>query len=83
MPRGLVARLALGDKLYGLLAIPTIAAFGPSVRKNHFAGLVEMAACLAVGLAVGLADETRRGDELGLSRSALTMSSCLRLSVLL
>jgi len=58
---GLVARLAFGDKLYGFLAVPTIAPFGPFVSKNHFAGYVEMTACLAVGLAVGLADEARRG----------------------
>jgi O-antigen ligase len=60
---GLVARLAFGDKLYGFLAVPTIAPFGPFVSKNHFAGYVEIAACLAVGLAVGLADEARRGPE--------------------
>ena len=57
---GLVARLAFGDKLYGFLTVPTIAPFGPFVSKNHFAGYVEMAACLAVGLAAGLADEARR-----------------------
>ncbi len=60
---GLVARLAFGDKLYGVLAVPTIAPFGPFVSKNHFAGYVEMAACLALGLAVGLADEARRGRQ--------------------
>jgi O-antigen ligase len=60
---GLVARLAFGDKLYGFLAVPTVAPFGPFVSKNHFAGYVEMAACLAVGLAAGLADEARRGPE--------------------
>jgi hypothetical protein len=59
----LVARLAFGDKLYGFLAVPTIAPFGPFVSKNHFAGYVEIAACLAVGLAAGLADEARRGPE--------------------
>jgi hypothetical protein len=58
---GLVARLVFGDKLYGFLSVPTIAPFGPFVSKNHFAGYVEMAACLAVGLAAGLADEARRG----------------------
>jgi O-antigen ligase len=58
---GLVARLAFGDKLYGFLTVPTIAPFGPFVSKNHFAGYVEMAACLAVGLATGMADEARRG----------------------
>jgi hypothetical protein len=59
----LVARLAFGDKLYGFLAVPTIAPFGPFVSKNHFAGYVEIAACLAVGLAAGIADESRRGPE--------------------
>ena len=59
----LFARLAFGDKLYGFLAVPTIAPFGPFVSKNHFAGYVEIAACLAVGLATGLADEARRGPE--------------------
>jgi hypothetical protein len=57
---GLVARVAFGDKLYGFLTVPTIAPFGPFVSKNHFAGYVEMAACLAAGLATGLADEARR-----------------------
>lgn len=58
---GLVARLAFGDKLYGVFAVPTIAPFGPFVSKNHFAGYVELAACLAIGLAAGLADEARKG----------------------
>ncbi len=35
--------------------------FGPFVSKNHFAGYVEMAALLAVGLATGLASENRVG----------------------
>jgi O-antigen ligase len=60
---GVVARLAFGNKLYGVLAVPTVAPFGPFVSKNHFAGYVEMAACLAIGLASGLADEARRGPE--------------------
>ncbi len=60
---GLVARLLFGDKLYGFLAVPTITPFGPYVSKNHFAGYIEMAACLAVGLGCGLADEARRGAE--------------------
>jgi O-antigen ligase len=58
---GLVARVVFRDKLYGFLTVPTIAPFGPFVSKNHFAGYVEMAACLAVGLVAGLADEARRG----------------------
>jgi O-antigen ligase len=57
-----VARLLFGDKLYGVLAVPTIAPFGPFVSKNHFAGYVEMAALVAVGLAAGLADEARQGS---------------------
>jgi O-antigen ligase len=60
---GLAARLLFGDKLYGVLTVPTIAPFGPFVSKNHFAGYVELAACLALGLAAGLADEARRGPE--------------------
>ncbi|HXY42113.1 MAG TPA: hypothetical protein VEQ10_20725, partial [Vicinamibacteria bacterium] len=60
---GLVARLAFGDRLFGVLAVPTITPFGPFVSKNHFAGYVEMAACLALGLAVGLADEARHAPE--------------------
>jgi O-antigen ligase len=58
---GLLARVLFHDKLYGLLTVPTLAPFGPFVSKNHFAGYVEMAACLAVGLATGLADEAKRG----------------------
>ncbi len=42
--------------------MPTVAPFGPFVSKNHFAGYVELAALLAVGLATGLADEARHGD---------------------
>ncbi len=60
---GIAARLLFGNKLFGTLAVPTVAPFGPFVSKNHFAGYVEIAACLAVGLAVGLADEARRGPE--------------------
>jgi O-antigen ligase len=58
---GLAARLLFGDKLYGVFAVPTIAPFGPFVSKNHFAGYVELSACLALGLAAGLADESRSG----------------------
>jgi O-antigen ligase len=57
---GLLARLFLGDKLYGLFDVPTIAPFGPFVSKNHFSGYVEMTALLALGLAAGLAGEARR-----------------------
>ena len=59
---GFVARLAFGDKLFGVWTVPTIAPFGPFVSKNHFAGYVELAALLAVGLAAGLADEARHGE---------------------
>jgi O-antigen ligase len=59
---GLVARLAFGDRLFGTWSVPTVAPFGPFVSKNHFAGYVELAAILAVGLATGLADEARRGE---------------------
>ena len=45
----LIARLFFGNRLFGFLEVPTIAPFGPFVSKNHFAGYVEMAACLAVG----------------------------------
>jgi O-antigen ligase len=58
---GVVARTLFGARLYGTIAVPTIAPFGPFVSKNHFAGYVEMAALLALGLAAGLADEARRG----------------------
>lgn len=58
---GVVARLLFADRLYGVLPVPTVAPFGPFVSKNHFAGYVEMGALLALGLAVGLANEARRG----------------------
>jgi len=58
---GLVARLVFTNKLYGIWSVPTVAPFGPFVNKNHFAGYVELAALLAVGLAAGLASEARRG----------------------
>ena len=57
-----VARLVFGDRLFGTWTVPTVAPFGPFVSKNHFAGYVELAALLAVGLATGLADEARHGD---------------------
>ncbi len=57
---GFVARLAFGDRLFGAWTVPTVSPFGPFVSKNHFAGYVELAALLAVGLAIGLADEARR-----------------------
>jgi hypothetical protein len=60
---GFAARLLFADRLFGVLAVPTIAPFGPFVSKNHFAGYVELAACLAVGLATGLSDEARHGAD--------------------
>ena len=57
---GLVARLVFPDRIYGVFRVPTVSPFGPFVSKNHFAGYVELAALLAVGLASGLADEARR-----------------------
>jgi O-antigen ligase len=56
----LVARLVFGNKLYGIWSVPTVAPLGPFVNKNHFAGYVELAALVAVGLANGLAEEARR-----------------------
>ena len=53
------ARARFGPLLYGRLPVPTVAPFGPFVSKNHFAGYVAMAALLAAGLAVGLADGAR------------------------
>jgi len=54
------ARARFGSLLYGTIAVPTIAPFGPFVSKNHFAGWTELAALLTAGLALGLADEARR-----------------------
>jgi len=54
------ARARFGSLLYGSIPVPTIAPFGPFVSKNHFAGWTEMAALLTAGLALGLADESRR-----------------------
>src|SRR5207247_2551776 len=48
---GIVARTFFGNRLYGVIPVPTIAPFGPFVSKNHFAGYVEMAALLALALA--------------------------------
>jgi O-antigen ligase len=59
---GFAARLVFGDRLFGVWSVPTVAPFGSFVSKNHFAGYVELAALLAVGLATGLADEARHGS---------------------
>src|SRR5207244_285882 len=55
---GVVAKVLYGPLLFGHIAVPTIAPFGPFVSKNHFAGYVEMAALLALGLAVLWPGET-------------------------
>jgi hypothetical protein len=52
------ARLWFGDRVFGVYQA-VIPPFGPFVSKNHFAGYVEIAALLAVGLATGLASENR------------------------
>jgi O-antigen ligase len=61
---GIAARALYGSLLYGRIAVPTVAPFGPFVSKNHFAGYVEMVTLLALGLATGFADEARRGPAL-------------------
>jgi O-antigen ligase len=58
---GLVARAFFGSLLFGRIAVPTVSPFGPYVSKNHFAGYVEMATLLGIGLTVGWADQARRG----------------------
>jgi O-antigen ligase len=59
----IVARAALGSLLYGRIAVPTVAPFGPFVNKNHFAGYVEMAAVLAIGLGRGLSRQAAGARE--------------------
>ena len=54
------ARARFGPLLYGRFVVPTVTPFGPFVSKNHFAGYVVMAALLATGLAIGLAQDARR-----------------------
>ena len=56
----ILARARFGALLYGRFAVPTVAPFGPFVSKNHFAGWSVMAALLTVGLALGLAEASRR-----------------------
>jgi O-Antigen ligase len=88
---GIIGHGLLGARAYGLVAVPTIAPYGPFVSKNHFAGYVEVAAMVAAGLAIGLADEHRRGGgSLGWTRSrsawrvmlAGSASLCMALAVL-
>jgi len=62
---GVVARTAFGPLLYGHIAVPTVSPFGPFVSKNHFAGYVEMATLLGLGLATGLADRERSASASG------------------
>jgi len=57
---GIASHLLFANLLFGRLAVPTVAPFGSFVSKNHFAGYVEMAALLTLGLALGLADQSRR-----------------------
>lgn len=59
---GILARARFGSLLYGRFPVPTVSPFGPFVSKNHFAGYVEMAALLALGLAAGLAGRSRGRD---------------------
>jgi O-antigen ligase len=59
---GIAARALFGPLLFGRIAVPTVSPFGPFVSKNHFAGYVEMATLLAMGLALGLAAAARRGS---------------------
>jgi len=56
----ILARARFGALLYGRIPVPTVAPFGPFVSKNHFAGWCAMAALLAAGLALGLAEAARR-----------------------
>jgi len=53
------ARARFGPLLYGTIPVPTVSPFGPFVSKNHFAGWVAMAALIAAGLSLGLADGGR------------------------
>lgn len=56
----ILARARFGALLYGRIAVPTTAPYGPFVSKNHFAGWCEMAALVTAGLALGLAAAARR-----------------------
>lgn len=67
---GVLARVLFGPLLYGSIAVPTIAPFGPFVSKNHFAGYVEMAAIVALGLALGLARAAGGSGALDWTRSS-------------
>ncbi len=56
----ILARARFGALLFGRVAVPTVAPFGPFVSKNHFAGWSVMAALLAAGLGLGLVAAARR-----------------------
>ena len=58
----ILARARFGALLFGRIAVPTVAPFGPFVSKNHFAGWSVMAALLTAGLALGLAAAARRRE---------------------
>jgi O-antigen ligase len=53
------ARARFGPLVFGLFEVPTVSPFGPFVSKNHFAGYVDMAALLTLGLHAGLRDRER------------------------
>jgi hypothetical protein len=65
------ARARFGPLLFGRFQVPTVSPFGPFVSKNHFAGYVNMAALLGLGLHVGLRDRARGGRDLAAAREAL------------
>jgi O-antigen ligase len=64
---GIVARTLFGSLLYGYLEVPTVSPLGPFVNKNHFAGYVEMAALLALGLGRGLWRQTASASASGVA----------------
>jgi hypothetical protein len=82
---GIVQKVMLGDhawggmKIYGfwrpanLLSTP----FGPYVNKNHFAGWMLMAVPLALGLALGMAEQGMRDQPPGWRSTVLWLSSPL------
>src|SRR5204863_4132475 len=71
-----VARTVWPSLVYGRIAVPTVAPFGPFVNKNHFAGWVEMAAVVALGLGRGLSRQAAGSrDEAGSRTSALALAA--------
>lgn len=80
------ARQAFGDLLYGRIAVPTIAPFGPYVSKNHFAGWTLCVALLLLGTAIGIAARARarhgsRWTEQGAAPAALALACGLALAI--